>query len=406
LIPSENLDRTATASLLACCKTKILEEWERTSRQNVSAARTQSAPALRNSLPQFIDQMVKSLGCSDPHAESEGNANIAFEHGEERANLDTYTLSEVIDEYLLLRLVLIRRLEAKDSLNTESLEIIHRFIDYGIRNAAARYAEIEIDRQNEKNKELLSERKKLGTSEQKLEEEKLKLEQERDLREHFVATLTHDLRTPLVSAKLNAQILIRKAEDPLAVRRNGARIVISIDRTEKMIRDLLDANRIKAGEKIPISKQECRLDLLVIELEKELRETHGSRFRVENLAGEIAGYWDCSNLQRVVENLAQNAVKYGATSSLITIGLNTDQNWVDISVHNLGEPISASDQKTLFDPYRRLESAVSSGNRGWGLGLTLVKGIAEAHGGDVRIKSTLESGTTFYVRLPANRKES
>ena len=73
-----------------------------------------------------------------------------------------------------------------------------------------------------------------------------------------------------------------------------------------------------------------------------------------------------------------------------------------VTVHNWGEPIAVDDQKFLFEPFRRTKSAEVSSKRGWGLGLALVKGIVEAHGGQVSVESSRELGTTFKFVLPLN----
>lgn len=226
------------------------------------------------------------------------------------------------------------------------------------------------------------------------------LESEKELREKFVTALTHDLRTPLTSAKMSAQLLARKAGEPEAVLRSAARISASVDRAERMVRDLLDANRLKAGEGIPLSIEACRLDEVVNHSVKELTALNGERFEFVNEAHETEGYWDHEALSRVIDNLASNAVKYGAPGKTITIGLVKQQHYAEISVHNEGDAISIDDQKSLFKSYRRTDSAVSSGQKGWGIGLVLVKGIAEAHGGSVRLESFPERGTTVYVRVP------
>ncbi|MGZ3790455.1 MAG: sensor histidine kinase, partial [Bacteriovorax sp.] len=90
----------------------------------------------------------------------------------------------------------------------------------------------------------------------------------------------------------------------------------------------------------------------------------------------------------------------------VTIAMSADDHWAEISVHNEGEPISLEEQKYLFNQYSRTKSAVGSGQIGWGIGLSLVKGLAEAHGGTVRIESDSQSGTTFIVRLSLDARKN
>ncbi|HZI11580.1 MAG TPA: ATP-binding protein [Myxococcus sp.] len=222
-----------------------------------------------------------------------------------------------------------------------------------------------------------------------------RLEEEHDLRERFVATLTHDLRTPLTAAKLNAQMVARKVHDPSALYKLAARIIDNLDRADQMIRDLLDVSRIRAGEGLPLEVSDCELGALARETLEELSLVHADRF-VLNAPEPIQGYWSCSGLRRIIENLCNNAIKYGARDRPVTVSLaRNGPDEVSLSVHNWGRPIPSEDQRLLFQPYRRIDSA----QKGWGLGLTLVDGLARAHRGAVKVESTEEAGTTFTVTL-------
>ena len=232
----------------------------------------------------------------------------------------------------------------------------------------------------------------------------IELEKERDLRERFVTALTHDLRSPLTAAKLNAQILRKKMGDSLAVQKLATNIITSIDRGENMIRDRLDANSLKAGEKIPIVAVVCRLDAVAMATALELNALTSRSVVVENQYGPIQGYWDGDGLRRVIENLISNAVKYGARDAPITIRFLKLSEAVELSIHNVGNPIPAEDQSALFESYHRSPSAKKSGQKGWGIGLTVVKGITDAHGGHVRVESSTGGGTTFTVQIPMDSR--
>lgn len=171
-----------------------------------------------------------------------------------------------------------------------------------------------------------------------------------------------------------------------------------------MIRDLLDANRIKAGEGIPISITERPLDTIVAPVASDLRELYGTRFVVRHEIGALSVRWDLTAVQRVMENAVGNAVEYGSLGTPVTLALMRDGDWVEISVQNQGSVISPDDQLTIFDQFRRSDSAEKGVQKGWGIGLTLVRGIAEAHGGTARVESGPERGTTFTIRLPMDAR--
>jgi signal transduction histidine kinase len=116
--------------------------------------------------------------------------------------------------------------------------------------------------------------------------------------------------------------------------------------------------------------------------------------------GKCLGNWNESALRRVVENLASNAIKYGKPQTPVTISLTEDGSSATLSVHNQGDPMAKEDLSILFQQYRRAKSAEHK--IGWGLGLTVVKGVTEAHHGTVEVVSEAGKGTTFSVKLPKN----
>jgi signal transduction histidine kinase len=226
---------------------------------------------------------------------------------------------------------------------------------------------------------------------------------ERSLRERFVSVLAHDLRGPLSTAKLAAQVMIAHSE-PLEKRRELAvKIDRNLDRMDRMIRDLLDANRIRAGERLPLSLEPCELGQIAREIADELHALHGKHIELEGEPA-LSGIWSADELRRALWNLATNAVKYGDPQRAISISLHRVGERARVAVHNWGPPIAPEDQATLFEPFTRTRVATRSGRPGWGLGLALVRGCAEAHGGTISLESTAEAGTTFTLELPLDSR--
>lgn len=240
---------------------------------------------------------------------------------------------------------------------------------------------------------------------------------EKKLRELFVIALSHDLRSPLATARMSAELLETNSENSEEVIKFAAMISRNIDRADRMILDLLDANQIRAGEKLSICVERCELRKLVSESLADLSAVYGDRFQLivdhsaddnfENLADDsIVGYWGKSELRRVLENLCSNAVKYGFDETPIKVKLLKTQSECIIEVQNQGPLISEKDQAVVFNQHRRTNSAKAGGVKGWGLGLALVKGIAEAHCGRVAVESSEAKGTIFRVVIPLDaRKE-
>ncbi|GMT98606.1 GAF domain-containing sensor histidine kinase [Corallococcus caeni] len=226
-----------------------------------------------------------------------------------------------------------------------------------------------------------------------------KLKAEQNLRETFVAALTHDLRTPLTAAKMSAQLLGRRHADLPNVQTSVSRVTSSLDRAERMIQNLLDASRIKAGKRVGVELGECDLHTVVSQTLDELAAVYPERF-VLKAQGAFKMRADPLGLRRIVENLASNAAKYGAPGTPIEVRLDRSGNQAMLQVRNEGNPIAVEELHTIFEPFHRTRSATESAQKGWGLGLPLVRGLAEAHGGKASVTSCAEDGTCFTVTLP------
>jgi signal transduction histidine kinase len=227
------------------------------------------------------------------------------------------------------------------------------------------------------------------------------LRTEREVRERFVAVLAHDLLGPLAAAKMGMQLL--HAHPELLSERTSvsARIIQSLDRTDRMVRDLLDVHQLRAGHRLPLRLGKTDLVAVAHDVVQELASLHGDRFSV--VAGEHEwGLWSAREMRRAIWNLASNAIKYGDQKTPVEIRIKSADATVELAVHNRGPVIPLGDRAMLFEPFARAVSVRAAALRGWGLGLTLVKGCVEAHGGVVEVESDAQAGTTFTLRFPSD----
>jgi signal transduction histidine kinase len=218
---------------------------------------------------------------------------------------------------------------------------------------------------------------------------------EGELRARFVRALAHDLRSPLAAIRAGAERLTHGGEDQRE--RVGAVVERSVDRVDGMIRDLLDAERVRAGRALTLRTERCDLGALITNVASATNLSAAGRIDVdvvESPACEV----DPRAVARIVENLVTNALKYGEEQRPVTVRLRALGDCARIEVHNWGNPIPESELASLFESFER--SHRSQDRVGWGIGLTLVRGLAEAHGGRVEVESTVDRGTTFSVALP------
>ncbi|WP_437928559.1 ATP-binding protein [Sorangium sp. So ce291] len=222
------------------------------------------------------------------------------------------------------------------------------------------------------------------------------------VREQCMSFITHDLRGSMTAAMYAAEVIgmDRTGYDPQVL---AGKIVRSLSRMDEMIRTLLDVQRIRAGHGIPLLLGACDLVAIAREVIDDLASFHDQR---AVLRGEacVEGVWSQGELRRAIWNLASNALKYGESGAPVVITVEKTSEHAVVAVHNEGPPIPAEDQDHLFAPFVRTRAAMVGGQRGWGLGLTFVRGCAEAHGGRVTLVSEAERGTTFTLELPLDSR--
>lgn len=240
-----------------------------------------------------------------------------------------------------------------------------------------------------------------------------RLQQERELRARFVSALAHDLRGPVSAAMLAAEMISRRPErlqtwpehrkpDPLQARGDLAGLMKrNLERIDQMVRDLLDASRIQAGRPLQMRFEPAELRSLLADVVEDLATIHTHQVRLDAPA-EVRGVFSVNDLRRAVWNLVTNAVKYGSPGAPVTVRLTGHEGRAQIAVHNHGNPIAPEDVGRIFEPFARANSAELLSAVGWGLGLTLVRGFAETHGGQVSVDSDPERGTTFTIDIPCD----
>jgi len=117
------------------------------------------------------------------------------------------------------------------------------------------------------------------------------------------------------------------------------------------------------------------------------------------------GMWDPDRLAQVVSNLVDNATTHGCVEGPVLVKLADEDRTVTLEVHNAGRPVPSDLMPLLFDPFRRGASRDAARGEGLGLGLFIANQIVLAHGGSIDVRSSVQEGTSFTVRLPRVPKE-
>jgi PAS domain S-box-containing protein len=227
---------------------------------------------------------------------------------------------------------------------------------------------------------------------------RLEAERATAVRDQVLSFVAHDLRNPLQAIMLTASGLLDQAS-PAAKDTRPAEIIKRCARDmDRLIADLLDVSRIESGT-LAVRREPVAIPLLVsVVVERLQKQAHSRKVQlVQKVDPDLAlVQGDSQRLVQAFCNLVGNAIKFTPPGGRVVIGGTQSATHVDLSVQDTGGGIAPEHIDSIFKQFWQ-------GNRtsgGAGLGLTIVKGIVESHGGEVRVESVLNSGTTFNVRLP------
>ena len=222
-------------------------------------------------------------------------------------------------------------------------------------------------------------------------------------KDEFLATLAHELRNPLAPLRNGLQVMKLAAGDPGAVERARSMMDRQLGQMVHLIDDLLDVSRITRG-KLQLRRQRVELASVV----RAAVET--ARPVIEASAHELATalppepVWldaDPTRLAQVLSNLLANAAKYTERGGRVRLAAARDGGEVVVSVADTGIGIAPEHLPRLFEMFSQVPSALERSQGGLGIGLALVKGLAEMHGGTVAARSDGPGkGSEFVVRLP------
>jgi two-component system NtrC family sensor kinase len=221
------------------------------------------------------------------------------------------------------------------------------------------------------------------------------------LKSEFVATVSHDLRTPLTSIQGYIELLPQVGPLNKRQERFVRRVEATLKSISALINDLLDIRRIEA--ELDLEMKLCDLGEIIQEVVARLE--HHAEGKAQDLRCEIPESLPLvrgnpQRLAQVLDNLVNNAIKYTQVGGRITVTAIGDQGHVVVNVSDNGPGIPPEEQPRIFDKFYRVESEEVTGVAGTGLGLAIVKAIVEKHRGRVWVESQSGVGSTFSFVLP------
>lgn len=226
-----------------------------------------------------------------------------------------------------------------------------------------------------------------------------RVEQSYERLREFTADASHELRGPIAALAGTASVALREAPDLEPQTRSRLEDIANLARQmRRLIDDLLILAR---------ADRSMERELFVVELDEVIagvRERYGPEARAKGVLLETVGtaggemYGNPDQLERIVANLVENAIRHTAFGGSVVVAWTTDQRRVTIAVRDTGSGIAAEHHARVFDRFWRGERARGSENSG--LGLAIAQALARRHGGDIALASEIGKGSTFTLALP------
>ena len=228
------------------------------------------------------------------------------------------------------------------------------------------------------------------------------------LKSDFVSNVSHELRTPLALIRLYAETLeLGRLSNPGKNQEYYEIIRKESERLTSLINNILDFSRIEAGKREYSFRETDVADLVRDTLESYRFEIEQKGFRFEQKIDDNLPPLrvDREAIARSLLNLVNNAVKYSATEKYLGVRLYRRNGSVNLEVVDHGIGIPVNEQLKIFEKFYRVGDPLVHNTKGSGLGLSLVRHIVHAHGGEVVVESAPGSGSKFIIRLPVHRSE-
>ena len=228
-----------------------------------------------------------------------------------------------------------------------------------------------------------------------------------EIKNDLINNITHEFKTPIATITLAAEALKEPElnKDRVAIEKYSTMIGEESNRLKHMVDSLLNTALIENGE-YSLEKSEIDIHFLIENIvnRNNLRlETANGEIVLELLADDHQVFADQHHITNILNNIVDNAIKYSRFKPLIKISSVNKGDGISISISDNGIGIDKHQQKKIFDTFYRVPTGNIQDVRGYGIGLSYVKKLVEAHGGIITVESKLNKGTTFNLFLPHGR---
>jgi len=222
-----------------------------------------------------------------------------------------------------------------------------------------------------------------------------------EVRRDFVANISHELKTPIGALSLLSEAVLSAKNDPESVTKFATRMQHEAKRLTDLVQEIINLSRLQDSDPLQVAK-ELNINDLVREAVDQCETTSGARkiwvSITEGPDATVLG--DREQLIMAIHNLIENAINYSPENTKVSVTTNIEEDIVEISVADQGIGIPEEELDRIFERFYRVDPARSRETGGTGLGLSIVKHVSTKHGGEVKVWSSPNVGSTFALRLP------
>ncbi|HEX4589692.1 MAG TPA: HAMP domain-containing sensor histidine kinase, partial [Gemmataceae bacterium] len=373
--------QTAIGDLIERSTASIITRWSERAKVEQPTAQRVHHKVLVDHLPAFLAKLGRSLATAGDTSQS--HQQEAAEHGDQRWDIG-WSITEVVRDYQILRIVLAEFLEEalERRLDTQESLVLNVAIDDAIAAAVAAFAASQTT---------------LGTAANTTRSEAV------DLLLNVLGVVGHELRNPLAPLTNSLEILRMTGSDPVQVEKTRQMMGRQLVVLRRLVEDLMDLPRLARG-KMSLVQERIDLSRLVANCAEDRRKGLEAANLTLVVDVPITPVWtvgDEARLTQVFGNLIGNAQKFTDRGGSVTVRLAAGRGRAMVLVRDTGIGIEPAALPGVFEAYTQAEGSLARSRGGLGLGLALVKGVVELHGGTVTAASEgAGKGTTVTIELP------
>ena len=222
-----------------------------------------------------------------------------------------------------------------------------------------------------------------------------------EVRRDFVANISHELKTPIGALSLLSEAVLSAKEEPASVEKFASRMQQEAKRLTELVQEIINLSRLQDSDPLQLAEPLLVRDLIAEAVDQCLTTSEARKIGLNvSEQSDVRVFGDRDQLLMAIHNLIENAINYSPPNTNVSISTNTQADIVTVSVADQGIGIPETDLERIFERFYRVDPARSRETGGTGLGLSIVKHVAAKHGGEIKVWSSQNIGSTFALRLP------